>query len=55
MDRKKFLRHSAAAVLGGVALGSCSQREADIQKIDISKKYKWKMVTTWPPNFPVIH
>ncbi len=54
MDRKKFLRHSAAAVLGGVALGSCSQREADIQKIDISKKYKWKMVTTWPPNFPVL-
>jgi len=22
--------------------------------VDISKKYEWKMTTTWPPNFPIL-
>ncbi|MFZ1751515.1 MAG: TRAP transporter substrate-binding protein [Saprospiraceae bacterium] len=56
MDRKTFLRNTAVAALGGSALlSSCKEKtKAKTTKIDLDKKYKWKMVTTWPPNFPVL-
>ncbi len=56
MDRKSFLKTTTWAAVGSAALlSSCgSQTEKVEEKIDLSKKYKWKMVTTWPPNFPVL-
>jgi TRAP-type mannitol/chloroaromatic compound transport system substrate-binding protein len=55
MDRKTFLRNTAAATLGGIALGSCRQESTtQTAKVDLATKYVWKMVTTWPPNFPVL-
>lgn len=56
MDRKKFIQASALAVLGGGAmLSSCKEDSgATTDAISSSKTYKWKMVTTWPPGFPVL-
>jgi TRAP-type mannitol/chloroaromatic compound transport system substrate-binding protein len=56
MDRKTFIKKSSIAVLGSsVLLSACEAKdEKKKAKIDLSKKYNWKMVTTWPPNFPVL-
>lgn len=53
MDRKHFLKSSAA--LGGLLLAGCGQESIKSSaKADITTQYHWKMVTTWPPNFPVL-
>ena len=57
MNRKDFLRKSAIVAAGtsAITLG-CHSKESEISTPNIitNKKFKWKMVTTWPPNFPVI-
>ena len=57
INRKKFLKTAALSGLGATILASCGTKEtSDITAPNLitSKKYKWKMVTTWPPNFPVL-
>ncbi|MFT4533712.1 MAG: TRAP-type mannitol/chloroaromatic compound transport system substrate-binding protein [Saprospiraceae bacterium] len=57
INRKKFLKTAALSGLGATLLSSCGFKESsDITAPNLitSKKYKWKMVTTWPPNFPVV-
>ena len=57
ITRKAFLKKAGIATLGGASLlKSCASDEntnAPITPED-STIYKWKMVTTWPPNFPVL-
>ena len=36
------------------ACGSDNGKESSNNTVDTSKTYHWKMVTTWPPNFPVL-
>lgn len=40
----------------GLAIIACSPPDATNEDgtIDTSKVYRWKMVTTWPPGFPVL-
>ncbi|MGW8193873.1 MAG: TRAP transporter substrate-binding protein [Desulforhopalus sp.] len=47
MDRRTFLKTAGAgaAVIAGSALAGAPAVHAE-------KKYRWKMVTTWPKNFP---
>lgn len=58
MNRKQFLRNSALAALGGGGLlASCSKDDTGASAAGAApagKTYKWKMVTTWPPNFPAL-
>ena len=56
MDRKQFIKASVVTAGAGILLGSCNNQTATTQDITslIQKKYNWKMVTTWPPNFPVL-
>ena len=56
MDRKKFIKKASIVTLGmGSLLASCADKKTVTEEsIDVSKKYNWKMVTTWPPNFPVL-
>ncbi len=57
MKRKEFLKKGAMAGLAGSLLASsCDNNVADIAAPNIitQKKFQWKMVTTWPPNFPVV-
>ncbi|GAB4409423.1 MAG: TRAP transporter substrate-binding protein DctP [Bacteroidia bacterium] len=58
LTRKDFLR-KGASVAGAVGLGAlaaCSSPEArqEAPGIRTGKTYRWIMVTTWPPNFPVL-
>lgn len=50
MKRREFLKTAglAAGVTAATATGGVSAAWAQ------TKKYTWKMVTTWPPNFPVL-
>jgi TRAP-type mannitol/chloroaromatic compound transport system substrate-binding protein len=39
------------------ALTACNEQDTATpasQQVDTSKTYRWKMVTTWPPGFPVL-
>ena len=44
------------ALFIGLAIIACSPPDATNEDgtIDTSKVYRWKMVTTWPPGFPVL-
>ncbi|MGB0929253.1 MAG: TRAP transporter substrate-binding protein [Chitinophagales bacterium] len=59
LDRKNFLKKTAlAAVALPAMVTACSTEskgnDSDASAIQTGKKYKWKMVTTWPPNFPIL-
>lgn len=57
ISRKSFLQKAAIGATAITTIAACKNEE--VQKdgapaIIDNKKYKWKMVTTWPPNFPVL-
>jgi TRAP-type mannitol/chloroaromatic compound transport system substrate-binding protein len=60
--RRNFLKKSAlASVAAATGLGlsqmACESNHIEAKKnlnITSTKKYKWIMVTTWPPKFPVL-
>lgn len=61
ISRKKFLKKSVAALAGSSLLASGCGSDAGTgtsadgsPNIQTGKKYRWKMVTTWPPNFPIL-
>jgi len=58
VSRKSFLKQTALAGLATVAAVStgCKNEPKDVPAANIitNKKFKWKCVTTWPPNFPVV-
>ncbi len=55
MDRKAFLKSSglaAAALLGASGAVQCRRTASAGGELDFKKSFRWKMVTTWPKNFP---
>jgi len=55
ITRKAFIRNVGIASIGGAALlNSCAKESETFGNKRPDKIYKWKMVTTWPPNFPVL-
>jgi len=60
MDRRRFLRRvGGGAVLAGAALGAGCKADKNAAGLQAQgaggvsfKPVKWKMVTTWPKNFP---
>ncbi|MGC8768937.1 TRAP transporter substrate-binding protein [Calditerrivibrio sp.] len=48
VTRRQFLKTAGAATAAGAAM------TIGAPAIHASQKYLWKMVTTWPPNFPVM-
>jgi len=50
MERRDFLKKTGTAAAAAVA-GSAIAAPAVLAQ---EKKYRWKMVTTWPPNLPVL-
>jgi len=50
------IRRSIAVVALGVLLAACGEpeRPPDAGAVDASQTFRWKLVTTWPANFPVI-
>lgn len=50
MRRRDFVSGVAA---GGAALSACAPRsESETGAAASQERFSWKMVTTWPPNFP---
>ena len=57
VNRRKFIKGSAMGTLGTTAIVACSPEKIKSNNgpyINYNKSYLWKMVTTWPPNFPVV-
>jgi len=58
INRKQFLKTAALVGIGASVVSSCNTESVNTDisapNINSNKKYKWKMVTTWPPNFPVL-
>jgi TRAP-type mannitol/chloroaromatic compound transport system substrate-binding protein len=51
MKRRQLIKGlGAGAVLAG--LSGCGQKQAATVCSGAQQVYRWKMVTTWPPNFP---
>lgn len=60
-NRRKFLGKlgKTSVTLAGLgAVSSCSSESSTAKTqgpyINFNNKYRWKMTTTWPPNFPVV-
>ena len=55
MRRTDFIKGIGVAGLVAAGLSSCQQSHTQ-DEVDRSadRSYKWKMVTTWPPNFPIL-
>ncbi len=58
LTRHQFLKTSGAGLATGalLATGCAPDRndQAKTPEFDPNRTYKWNMVTTWPPNFPII-
>lgn len=58
MRRKEFLKKGLTAGVGAALIaGACTPKEdyaIEAPNIITNKKFKWKMVTTWPTDFPVV-
>lgn len=56
LTRKGFVKGLAAGTLAlPLAMRTCMEKPMAQQTISSSsKQYRWKMVTTWPPGFPII-
>jgi len=59
MKRKDFFKGLAIGTIGlPLAIRACYgqeiREETNTANINLGKTYEWKMVTTWPPNFPVL-
>ena len=53
-DRRDFLRRAGLAAAAGATLTACGQRapEGAAGPSAAAQRFEWKMVTSWPPNFP---
>ena len=57
MDRRKFIKKIGFGSLAGLSVAACSQdkvtTETKGQQTSTNQTFEWKMVTTWPKNFPI--
>ena len=54
INRKKFLKNAGLAVAGLLTAQACKTEAIDAPNIITKKKVQWRMITTWPANFPVL-
>lgn len=58
-NRRDFLKKATVAtavtaVGGGLLLGCTEEKKVEAPAVVTKKTIEWKMVTTWPPHFPVL-
>ncbi len=57
-NRRNFLLKSGAAItattLGSACSSGISPEKKQAPYINFNDTFRWKMVTTWPPNFPIL-
>ena len=59
LQRRDFLKSASVAAIaagsGMTFLSGCStEGKKGSAAINTGKTYEWKMVTTWPPHFPIL-
>jgi len=57
INRKNFIKTAAistAAVSAGIFTGCSTEKHNKSAVVISNKHYEWKMVTTWPPHFPIL-
>jgi len=58
MKRKEFLKNTMLVAAGATGVLACAsdqkEGEGSASAKMSDKKYNWRMVTTWPPKFPVL-
>ena len=55
--RREFISKLGIGTLATPAfLSGCTNDHEEKVKVNINtnEKYRWKMTTTWPPNFPIL-
>jgi TRAP-type mannitol/chloroaromatic compound transport system substrate-binding protein len=52
MKRREVVRALAAGAAG--ALTACGRRSAGPTEVTSERSYRWRLVTTWPANFPAL-
>ncbi|MGD8306253.1 MAG: TRAP transporter substrate-binding protein [Ignavibacteria bacterium] len=57
LRRRHFIKTASAAAVASAAglAASCNEKQkTKTVNINTNKKYEWKMVTSWPPKFPIL-
>lgn len=56
IERRDFIKKAAVATVGSSALiAACSNEKKNSGPAVINnQKYEWKMVTAWPPHYPIL-
>ena len=57
MNRRTFLQKGVATTLAGTSglvFGCGSEKKGEAPAVQTRKTFRWKMVTTWQPHFPVM-
>ena len=52
MDRRRIIQGLGLGALAATA--GCAREGAEVGAASDGRTFKWKMVTTWPPNFPAL-
>lgn len=53
--RREFVKKSLVALSAStLGLGACTPEDKKSININFNNTYRWKMTTTWPPNFPIV-
>ena len=45
-------RRNVLTAAGALALSACARQQQDCESGEAGARFNWKMVTSWPPNFP---
>ena len=53
-SRRSFLRGAPLLATGALAACGQAQQQTTAPAVETRQHYKWKMVTTWPKNFPAL-
>ena len=57
IKRRQFLGKmsaGAAAATSGLLLGCNTGKQMEAPAVQTKKSFEWRMVTTWPPHFPIL-
>ncbi len=55
IERRQFLKKASIAAIGGTALiYGCGDKKGEAPAVISNKRFEWKMVTAWPPHFPLL-
>lgn len=58
MKKRDFIKQAGKTTLGALTLSAAAcaapEQKPEATRFNLNKTYKWKMTTTWPPNFPVL-